>query len=140
MKERINESNKNIGNSVMQTIRGFAVIDENVDRPHIETMKDVYKNIITAAYDNLWNEVNTAAEAQKRTDQEAVTRQRQEADRINRDAQRIRQEFEEEEGVGLQKRLRKVLVYQLLTITCSASYKKLEAIFRKLLILIVLHL
>ena len=96
MKERINESNKNIGNSVMQTIRGFAVIDENVDRPHIETMKDVYKNIITAAYDNLWNEVNTAAEAQKRADQEAVTRQRQEADRINRDAQRIRQEFEEE--------------------------------------------
>lgn len=96
MKERINDSNKNIGNSVMQTIRGFAVVDENVDRPHIETMKDVYKNIITAAYDNLWNEVNATAEAQKRADQEALNRQRQEADRINRDAQRIRQEFEEE--------------------------------------------
>lgn len=96
MKERIIDANKNISNSVVQCIRSYSVVEDNVDRPHIETMKDIYKGIVTSAYDNLWNEVHNAHENQKRADAEALNRQRQELDRNNREIQRIRQEQENE--------------------------------------------
>ncbi|NCA14699.1 MAG: hypothetical protein EBS89_11310, partial [Proteobacteria bacterium] len=107
MKQQITQNMSSIGGSVMQTVRDFNLVDENRDRPHIETMRQLYKSMVTHAYENLWKDLNESHEAHKRAEQDALASARRQAERAAEAAAQDRVRFEAERRQWLEEKNRR---------------------------------
>lgn len=94
IKTQVTNNMSQIGGNIIQTIRDFNIVDENRDRSHVETLKNLYNRVITSAYDNLWNNVNAVHEQQKAADLQQIQQQRQQLERSQRDLETTRQRNE----------------------------------------------
>lgn len=94
VKQNISTNINNLGENIIQTVRNFNITDENRDRPHIDTLKSLYNRVITSAYDNLWNPIMAAHEAQKQTDLQSINNDKQAIQRQQRELEQVRQRNE----------------------------------------------
>jgi hypothetical protein len=94
MKHSITTGITSLGSGIIQSVRDFNLVDENRDKPHVDTLKACYKNVIQSAYNNIWEGVNAIHEQKKTQDEEEIVRNRSQIERERRSLQTQQQNLE----------------------------------------------
>ena len=94
MKHSITTGITSLGSGIIQSVRDFNLVDENRDKPHVDTLKACYKNVIQSAYSNIWEGVNAIHEQKKTQDEEEIVRNRSQIERERRSLQTQQQNLE----------------------------------------------